>query len=340
MRPVQAAGLAAMTAAAMILALPTTAVAEDELIHSDLNLPETIPGASGFDDEATQIKWQPKIVNGDEADNADHPGTYTITAQYADGSEPDLSLHSSDERCEGTKAKLVCEEPNANGKPYEWEFDLFLQADADATYRDEPVQFTGVFKLNDKVWDTDTGEVTIVPDERADRVRFELPEEISADVDADSDGLDVPVTVTNNTDTALTDAQLKLWTQWDGKPSLKLSQKDERCKLNGDGEGSVCTIDSLAPGESTEFDLTIRVSDTWKTSPDTGLGGDVRVDNADWAAHYEPITVVAGDGSGPAADKLPVTGMSLTLPLAGGAAALLLSGVALLVTRRRAKATS
>ena len=315
-------------AAAVALSVPGTASADDEdnVLYSELNLPESIPGADGTG-ENTDTAWTPRLIDDEEEDEY-VTATLTVTAHYADGSEPDLVMGSNDDRCEDGRTELVCTEEKFHAGTTE--FDLYLRPDADGEYRDEPIIFESTFICNDFEVDTQTGEVIVGDGSEPDIVDFDLPDEIPAD------GGSVPLPVTiNGNDNGLAGWLIIELTGKDDE-SLPLGLEAGIVQCEGERYDFAECGAYVEPGESYTLDLAVTpMADdmlgyaklTINVFEDDGDGDSI--------AEYVDETEVVKGGSAGDADILPKTGVGLTWPLAGGAGAILLAGVLLLAARRK-----
>jgi hypothetical protein len=309
----------------LAVAAPSPSYAEDDTLSVELGLPESIPGA--IDDDTESVDWTVKVGHG--ADVAP-PAVLTMDFGldvFADDSP--VLVNVSDDRCESTDSGIECTAEDLTPGGDEFSFLLRDNWNSDET---GPITVTATVEAGGQSA-SDSGEFTITADERLGRVSFDAPDTISADQLPGTDGVPMPVTVTNNSDAALTPTDLRLRAGVDDQEvaDVQLGGESDRC------EGTYqlsCALDGLEPGESVTFDIVLFADPDAILGEPTPLSANVSDgSNAAWGSHQDQITVVKAENTDE--DVLPVTGMSLTLPLAGGAGALLVAGVALLLTRRR-----
>ncbi|HZE39909.1 MAG TPA: LPXTG cell wall anchor domain-containing protein [Stackebrandtia sp.] len=311
---------AVAASAAVVIAVPTPALAADAL-SVDAGLPLTVPGA--IDDSSDGVNWVTHLHAPADFDGA-------TQLRLAFSTTKPIEVNLGDDRCNSDGTDIVCALP-AGDAAGDQQVEILLR-DNWRSDDNGPVHVTATYSAKGLDTVKDSGDITIAPDDRAGRVKFDAPSQIESDQVPGGKGVDMPVTVTNNSSDTLGAITLKLsHAKEEEQDGVILSSHDKGCTGKEDLE---CTINGLIPGESKTVHVTLYANPDLKVfgEPET-ISGSINVDSQLWGYHDDETQVVKAKGGDN--DVLPITGSSLTLPLAGGAAAIVLGGVLFLVARRR-----
>ncbi|ADD44819.1 hypothetical protein [Stackebrandtia nassauensis] len=249
------------------------------------------------------------------------------------GFTPTLT-NSTGETVEDVEVEFTISAPDGAAPPV-----AIQQGDPDEGGEHDTVAVKGEAIRGDATVDSSEGQFTIEHDPALDRVKFDgVPDSVPTDK-IRPNGVDWSFTITNDTDTDITDGFIVIGLYADdGQRGLELGTEQKGCEETHDeDEVTRCEGVSLAAGESLTYDMKLF---TDGTSEDLSKKVSLTV-RMSYPTDAEQVRFASGEtytkADAASSDEiLPVTGFSLGGYLAVGAGVIGLGAVMLLLASRRA----
>lgn len=302
-------------------------------LNVSLQLPDLVDGIGS-------AMWTPNV---DNSTGAVVSGTeLTIVLTDPDSGETTLEAQSYTEGCAVGDAgdTVTCAGIDLREGITDFGLVLALRSGADAVAHPQ-VDFAASLRDADgALVATDEGSLVVRHDLQP-RLELDAPAQVPADADSEAEGVKWTMTVHNNTDSATYDMDTVYVdaSNADGPSRIRLAAGDSGCAVAESG-GLACPLESLAPGADRQYELVLWAEADESLKDTATLRADIpQIDADNWAAAERELSVAARDAT-PAADTLPKTGLSLTVPIGLGAAALSAGGVLLVLSRRRQTSAS
>ncbi|ADD42036.1 LPXTG cell wall anchor domain-containing protein [Stackebrandtia nassauensis] len=331
-----ATGLATMS----VLAVAATPAAADDGFEIWMKGFDEYPGSDSVD-------WPVSIVNNTDNDLKNPTLRLSLFEEEDDLSA--LVLSTDDTACEKTDTDagmdFTCVFPNlAANSETTIDFTMKLREGADrvnhglsyATAQlrqpdaeDNPTYAEKMVTLDASLPLDDEGRIT----------DLKAPKQVSSDqvIGGDGKGEELSFTVVNNDYDMGTLVHANLVVAVDRKTGIVPATELDGCEYSKGRTVLTCPMEGLGAKDKRDYAFTLwaRDADAWQNAKPGKVNIDIVIPHGDhedtWAHADAKTKLVKGNGNG----SLPVTGSSLTTPIAVGVAAVVLGVVALLVTRRR-----